>query len=118
MRVDCLCHEASVCKSEKKAGEEGKPDERGSYVGLRIRLLDGGSRRKVDEHEGVGDHAEDKAEDDDGMPTPLDSKVTHEAEEDAACHLGSCHNDAGDGSQGFGRCSGGSETEDKRVEPV
>ena len=113
VRINCLCHETSVCESEKKAGEEGKPDKGRSYVGLRIRLLDGGSRRKVDEHEGVGNHAQDETEDDDGMAAPLDGEVTHEAKEDTARHLGSCHDDARDSSQGFGRCSGRSETGEK-----
>ena len=110
----CVCHETSVCESKNKAGQEGEPDKRRSYVGLRIRLLDGGSRREVDEHEGVGDHAEDEAKDNDGMPAPLDGKVTNEAKEDAARHPGSCHDDAGDSSQGFGRCSGRSKTGEKR----
>ena len=66
-------------------------------------LFNSGIRGQVDEHEAIGNHAEDKPKDDDGVPAPLYSEVTHEAKQDASDHFCSSHNDATDGRQGLGR---------------
>ena len=90
-----LGHEASITEAKKEASEQSQV-----LIRLDVAILPWicftkrGICWNIQEHEEVGNHAENKAKHNNGIPAMLDSPVAHESKKNSPKHLPHTHNNS------------------------
>ena len=95
-----LSHEASIRKSENKAGEESQFLTRADVANI-VCFTKWGINWEIDEHKEVRNHAENKSKDDDRISSTLYSQMTKEPEENASNNFATGNNDTTESRHGL-----------------